>query len=145
MKIVLVGESNPYGPDPDMALYPMPEGCTGHRLCREVLGMDSREYLRVFDRRNLCRGDWSEAGARLVAAALAGQKFILLGARVCRAFDVDYTPLMRVNISYEPVRRALVLPHPSGLNRAWNDPSMIPRAREAVAAFCPEIDHLLGV
>jgi hypothetical protein len=38
-KIVLVGESNPYGADPYYALYPAPDGSAGHRLCCLVLGM----------------------------------------------------------------------------------------------------------
>ena len=50
MKPTLVGESNPYGGNDDYALYPAPNGCSGHRLCLLILGMDPEDYLEAFER-----------------------------------------------------------------------------------------------
>ena len=46
-KVVLVGEQNPYGPDPEFALYPAPEGSSGHRLCCQILMSSEISGLRV--------------------------------------------------------------------------------------------------
>lgn len=146
MNVTLVGEHNPYGRDPKYALYPLPERSAGGRLCR-VLGMPRREYLMRFKRVNLLTGDrdgfrWSAPTARLAAvevldAADAGDALVLLGARVTAAFGVEFAPLQRSQ------RRTLggcmvttlVLPHPSGRSRLWNDPTMAARARDAVLAL----------
>lgn len=140
-KPLLVGESNPYGRDPYFALYPAPDGCSGHRLCCLILGMRRTEYLRVFERKNLCDGKWTMREARVAAAELRTWKapLILLGAKVARAFEFD---------SFEPFTvadggKTLVLPHPSGLCRMWNEPGAFQRARLLVAEVCPEIAHLL--
>lgn len=54
LRPILVGEANPYGGDPRYALYPLPENSAGGRLCRLILKLEVRQYLRSFDRRNLC-------------------------------------------------------------------------------------------
>lgn len=53
-KVTLIGESNPHSYTPYHALYPSPEGCSGHRLCCLILGMRPLDYLEVFNRVNLC-------------------------------------------------------------------------------------------
>jgi hypothetical protein len=157
MKPLLVGESNPYGNDPDYALYPFPENSAGYRLCHVVLGMTMREYMRAFDRVNLMSGSkkWSLPGAREAARELLdrtpkgesavlpshriefGQPLILLGARVARAFRLTYTPfeLHAWGDGLGDHRRILVLPHPSGRCRAWNEPGSYERARRMVREF----------
>lgn len=95
MRPLLVGESNPYGSDPRFALYPLPERSAGGRLCRLVLGMRMAEYLRAYDRANLCDGRWSAPTARSEAARLATTRaapIVLLGARVASAFALDFEP-----------------------------------------------------
>lgn len=139
---VLVGEANPYGGDPYYALYPSPDGCSGHRLCCLVLGMTRVAYLRTFDRVNLCPRDWSMKLARAFACNNVGKRCVLLGAKVCKAHCVPYVPFTQQLFVGEPV---LVLPHPSGLCRLWNEPGAFGRAREAVGEFLPEIRELLGV
>ena len=140
-KPLIVGESNPYGSDPYYALYPAPDGCSGHRLCCLILRMGRRQYLDTFERANLCDGPWSKITAVMRARKLlefaGGAKLILLGSKVCGAFGVPYRP-------FEVHAGHLVLPHPSGLCRLWNEPGALRRAREAVAAFLPEVAHLLG-
>lgn len=143
-KPVLVGESNPYGSDPYFALYPAPDGCSGHRLCCRILGMHRAAYMEAFDRVNLCDGPWSMPRARQAAMSLIGKcagycKLILLGSKVAAAFGVPFVPFTAVD------EVLLRLPHPSGLCRMWSEEGAVDRARAAVAAFVPEVAHLLGI
>lgn len=145
-RVVLVGESNPYGGNDDFALYPHPEGCSGWRLCCVILGMRRADYLRSFERVNLCRGAWNMAEARGRAAGLRDRRLVLCGAKVCRAFGVPFRSLETPD--REPpaaMRGYVVLNHPSGRCLAWNEPGAAERAREAVAAFAPELAPLLGL
>jgi hypothetical protein len=142
-RVTLVGESNPYGDDPQYALYPYPDGCSGHRLCRLVLGMNRRHYLASFKRVNLVRGDWSLPAARTRAAELRqdGGRFVLLGANVCRAFGVTFAPFVAYMQAGETL---LCLPHPSGRCRLWQEPGTIEKARVAVAALAPWLAEKIG-
>lgn len=145
LKPMLVGESNPYGGDDRFALYPAPDGCSGHRLACLILGMHRAHYLEAFDRVNLVRGKWSVTKARAMAESLwnrpTGQvpKFILLGAKVSAAFQTPFVPF-----EISEGGTILVLPHPSGLCRLWNEPDAFALARAAVATFAPEVSPLLG-
>jgi hypothetical protein len=147
-KTWLVGEHNPYGADSYYALYPAPDGSAGARLC-DFLDLTRREYLRRFERRNLLSSlPWSAKRAREAAAALRaelvdGDCLVLLGAKVARAFGYDFEILKKHReIVREDERgggfaqlvicRVLVAPHPSGLSRAWNDPTMPARLRAAL-------------
>jgi hypothetical protein len=135
-KPVLVGEMNPYGADPDYALYPAPDGCSGHRLCCLILGMQRRHYLDSFDRVNLCDGKWSIKAARIKATELwaSGRRFILLGSKVCYAWGIPFTPFI-----FSDNGNCVVLPHPSGLCRLWNEVGVIAKAREVVSQIAPEL------
>lgn len=130
MNVLLVGEANPYGGDPDMALYPLPEHASGGRLAR-ILGLSRGEYLRTFDRCNLCAVEWRLPEARERARQLVAENrvMVLLGAKVARAFGGEYEPFTRSGVG----SAVYVLPHPSGLNRAWNEPGAVERARALVA------------
>lgn len=131
-KPLIVGELNPFGGRDYFALFPLPRTSSGGRLAG-ILGLSPESYLETFDRANLCRGAWSARVARDAAATLAEQDrpaFILLGKRVCEAFGEEYHPF---TVGDAPGgSRFAVLPHPSGLNRAWNDPSATERARRTV-------------
>lgn len=142
MKPILVGEANPYGADPDFALYPAPRGCSGQRLCYFILGMDADEYLDAFDRVNLCAGKWSLRSARVRATELwaSGRRFILLGAKVCQAWGTPYAPFV-----FSDCGNCLVLPHPSGLCRLWHEEGTIAKARAMVLAIAPELVGKIGV
>ncbi len=149
MTIVLVGENNPYGGDPAFALYCEPERSAGGRLCRLVLGLEPREYLRRFTRVNLLqRPKWSAPLARERAAEMlltAPQaRFILLGRRVFDAFTSQKVgDLPKVTREWVPLTvyggNMLALPHPSGLCRFWNTPGAFELARNAVRAFAPGV------
>lgn len=144
MKPMLIGESNPYGSDPAYALYPHPEGSSGHRLATEILRMLVGDYLAAFRRCNLSVGAWCLPEARIAAAAASGDRLILLGRRVCDAFELEYTPF-RIHEQFgSGPRRLLVLPHPSGLCRTWNDPMAAATARLVVASLVPEVSEMLG-
>jgi hypothetical protein len=100
----------------------------------ELLDVTEDEYLALFSRKNLLpewpgssgKGDaFPMADASLSAVALShvmrDSYLLLLGKNVARAFglnDVDY---------FKEVQRdtltMMVVPHPSGINRWWNEPS----------------------
>jgi len=134
---LLVGESNPYGADPRFALYPLPEGASGHRL-RIILGLGHREYLAAFDRANLTTGPWTLASAREAAARLLAERrtdapLVLLGRRVALAFGAADFP------SFTTCGRLYLLPHPSGRCLAWSEPGAAQQARDLLA---PILDAL---
>jgi len=140
---LLVGEANPYGGDPEFALYPSPPGCSGDRLCRLVMGLDPDDYLERFDWVNLCPSRWSTRAARgradEIAAERAGGVVVLLGAKVAGAFGhaPPHKPFAVLDGAYRdqegaPRLRFVVLPHPSGLSRAWGVPGAYERARSVL-------------
>jgi hypothetical protein len=161
VKPLLVGETNPYGSDPRFALYPRPLGSAGSRFCHVILGMEEPEYLDAFDRVNLLVGPkWSAPKARLAARALLdgtpkgkpavlpshrfeyGQPLVLLGARVARAFRLSSTPfvLHPWGDGRGDHRQILVLPHPSGRCRRWNEPGTFEKARKAVRSLRESVE-----
>ena len=153
MKPLLVGEANPYQSDPRLAqryaLYPDPPHCAGWNLCHKILQLSEGEYLSRFDRVNLCHRNWSVIEARKKAVEVSSDErtFVLFGAKVTRVFawmlghEDNFNPFTwheeshRVGPLETPthvVRRYLVLPHPSGLSRAWNEPGAYERARSVL-------------
>lgn len=145
-KPILVGESNPYGADPQFALYPAPDGCSGHRLATLILGMSRRDYLDSFDRVNLCAGSWSLKLAREKVCELRrgdSRRFILCGSKVCQAFGRTFAPF---SSGWHGGDQVAVLPHPSGLCRLWNQqPKAFTEARRAVLAVAPELAGVIPV
>lgn len=133
LRPLLVGELNPYGPDQRFALYPSPPGSAGDRLCRLILRLDPGEYLRRFERANLCTGRFSASEARHAAQQIRlGERWtVLLGRRVADAFRRAHAiPLEPMTVDDRPEVRLVVLPHPSGRNLYWNDPANFERCRE---------------
>lgn len=127
----IVGENNPYGADPYFAMYPRPSNSAGGRLCRLVLQLPETQYLREFHRRNLLQQPkWSVVDARAAAVKLAEEigdsKVILLGAKVCAGFRLDFKPFTIVR------GKVAILPHPSGLCRIWTEPGAYERGRAVV-------------
>lgn len=125
-KTIIVGMNNPYSDDPELALWPSPLGCAGHRLwqmLRDRCQVTRSEYCRAFERVNLVTGDWDRNEARCAAEARVemwrNRRVILLGSAVRSAFRLP--PLL-----VEPVLSRGVyfrqLPHPSGRCRWYNDP-----------------------
>jgi hypothetical protein len=134
---LLVGEDNPYSRDPRYALYPEPEHSAGGRLCRLVMGLSVKDYIRGFERVNLCAGEWSAAEASVHADAImsrvtntANARVVLLGSKVATAFRFDYAPF--TSLHYLDRVRVVFLPHPSGRCHYWNEPGAFDRARDAL-------------
>jgi len=136
---LLVGELNPYGADPKYALYPLPEHSAGGRLCAAILGLSRLEYLRRFDRVNLCVGKWTMAEARKTAKSIRGdgslfpggeRTVVLLGRKVATAFDLGVHPPFSVVKGLASTY--VLLPHPSGLCREWNTPGAVDKARSTL-------------
>lgn len=148
-KVWLIGENNPYGPDPRFALYPLPERSAGGRLCHVILGMQRTDYLRAFERANLLsQSRWSAPAARNAAMALRERvgdgRVILFGAKVHDAWCWHARPGRKwVPFSYVE-NGVLALPHPSGLCRLWNEPGAIERARAAVLELAPWLSGTIG-
>lgn len=141
---LIVGERNPYGVDPDFALYPSPDGSAGHNLCTKILDLPRAKYLRLFYRTNLCVGDWSAKAARSRAVLIASVphcRLILLGRKVAEAFRLEDQPAFSVHYPWGkdkfPNRWTAILPHPSGLCREWNAVGAYERAREFIQSVYP--------
>lgn len=148
-KILIIGELNPYGGNPDFAMYPSPARSAGHNLCCKIMGMKEDDYLELFDRANLCTFEYKKKEARKKALELRGKydRMILLGKKVTSAFDLEFVSFCGQRVIYqegEPEKRFLVLPHPSGRNTIWNWPESIDRARAALIGFMPEHVDKLG-
>lgn len=130
---LLLGESPSRDSDP---LTPF-SGRSGDRL-RALLG---RELEDVFDVRNLLpawagpagKGSlWPRIEARHAALALLpeieGRRVVMCGRRVASAFGVrPDVPFL----TWLPLDRYAVIPHPSGVVRWWNEPGNV----EAAAGF----------
>jgi len=148
-KVVLVGQApSMRGSEVCRAALGGPVG----RKLMEVLGCDLRSYVRGFRRLNLVQSfpgrtngadafDAAEAGmawARL-RENVAQRMVVLLGAKVA---DVATVGLWRAHGWCAPFDhlqvRMMVVPHPSGLNRWWNDPANTAAATIALRRFCAE-------
>lgn len=132
--LVIVGELNPYGSEPRYALHDLPVNAAGHRLRDKVLGLGRLSYFRI-PRFNLCTGKWAARDAAAEATRLQAlhpeAMFLLLGRKVATAFGLKDAEL------FSTVGRFVVIPHPSGRCREWNDPTAFQRARGLVAPHLP--------
>lgn len=139
--VCVVGELNPYGADPRLALYHLPRGKSGDRL-RKVMGLPDHSYARL-KKVNLCTGRWSDEAAAAEVSRLVGSKIfderalILLGTRVRRAFEVVG---VRLPGPFTAAGRVVSLPHPSGRCRLWNGQEGVRRAREILKEVAPWVD-----
>jgi uracil-DNA glycosylase len=120
-------------------------GQAGRRLSA-LCGLTVDAYLAQFERVNLLTHFPGKAGkgdafplpaARKAAAALLpaleGRRVVLLGGKVAAAFGLQQAPLL----VWRPLGGAMVAvaPHPSGINRWWNDPRNVRRARRFWRTF----------
>lgn len=147
MKPVLLGMNSPF--PTGGALEPWPINSAGWRLWRMVSDegglCSSEDYLKNFDRRNLCLGkEWNPAEARTRGVGFRnkvapGRTTFVLGKLVWEALGL---PRREVLDSYEDDgRRAtfIRIPHPSGRCQAYNDPDLRAKVGKALAsAIVPE-------
>lgn len=142
----LVGQAPSSTSDPGRPF----SGRSGMRIA-ELMGLDVEredwyELLReTFEPLNLLpdylgkreRGDvFTMSIGRTMARALieefAGSRWVLVGAKVCRCFDVDAGRAPRcqwIDLAPRRVGHVAMLPHPSGLNLWYNEPANVERAR----------------
>lgn len=146
-RLLLLGENNPYGSDPEVALYCYPPGCAGYRL-RRILGLPQHQYLALH-RKNLCDGDWNKDAAKQRAMELLSPEapwrvIVLLGRKVTETFErlvLDNEKIVPFSTRACCPGMALVsLPHPSGRNAAaWSNPQQHERARQILRELAPEL------
>lgn len=131
--IILIGEApgrESIAARPSLALT----GSSGRNLCR-IAGWEWTDYLRYTARYNLFldpqpRWDDLEAqrrAAKIEGLPLGGHRVLLLGTKVAAAFHFGMIPLY--TWSHEDWADVARVPHPSGLNRMWNSPAELARAR----------------
>jgi hypothetical protein len=120
-----------------MALYPRPSGHAGHRLLALIQEVDpsfgERDYLQKFRRENLWKAPalpegrgrtqaFSAEGEELFARVVAHyDDVVLFGAQVWHAVTASAPPKFfgsRVLAG----TRFWYMPHPSGVNRVYNNP-----------------------
>jgi hypothetical protein len=137
--VTFVGEANPYGLDPRFALYHLPSIASGGRLQRLICGITPERYESL-GRLNLCPRTWSAKEARLHAAVIRREGrpvVVLLGRKVADAFGLhDVEPF---SVRAEGVTTLVLLPHPSGLSRAWDEPEAVARARAILRDVAPAV------
>lgn len=144
-RLVLVGELNPYGANPHTALYHLPRNASGNRL-RQHLGLKDATYAGL-QKQNLCDLRWSAPAAQGRATLLLKMRFdvvVCLGAKVSRAMTdaLDWWPLDFFKAARDGEKgdvTLVCLPHPSGLNRLWNEPGARDKARELLRRACPNV------
>lgn len=149
-KVLLVGESNPYGDAPAMALWDKPAGAAGDRL-RRVLGLKTETY-RALHRANLCRGEWSIHRARAVAGVLVAPEMsrpwdviVMLGRLVANAFHfrgkffTARLPGDAPGLQGRPDPTLISIPHPSGRCREWHAPGAVSAARTLLERYAPGV------
>lgn len=151
-RLALVGEAPGPGFKPGMdpnqwALYPYPERSAAGRL-KDMLGWTRSEYLSVFARANLL-GEYpgptfplsrGRLAAEGVAQKLAPRPLLLMGRGVADSFGFPTRDILTWE-SYllgSTLIVAAVVPHPSGLNRFYNQPGNRERVRAWLQAQCEE-------
>lgn len=115
-------------------------GRSGKRLA-ELCGVPFPDFLSAFERLNLHERwpgkagkgdafDRAEAGRRafVIHHSVGRRRMIFLGWNVARAFGFTGRAPLLTWIPNEP-QTVAISPHPSGVNRWWNDPANLERAR----------------
>jgi hypothetical protein len=123
-RILIVGMNNPLSSDPRLALWPDPVNCTGWRLWKmtsERTGATRHQYTRAFDRTNMVVGRWTHSAAVQWWQENNDQILeqydvcLLLGAATRSAAGMSRLPELCIRGGIA------TLPHPSGLNRWYNE------------------------
>jgi hypothetical protein len=145
-RVLCLGEDNPYGSNPEFALYCYPSRCSGYNL-RRILGLPEHQHLALH-RKNLCDDAWSTNRARQRALDLLTphadwKVMVLLGRKVTETFEkvaLDGASLVPfATKTCCPGMTLVSLPHPSGRNAALWTSKARDRARQILREIAPEI------
>lgn len=124
---LVVGQNPGPNTHPDLPLFPWPDTSSAGRLV-EISGLTPGQYLGGLYRRNLVDAHlWRKSRARRRARSILTALFdmpkslrvVLCGVKVMRAFDLREEPWKLFCL--ESRQACVVVPHPSGLNRVYND------------------------
>lgn len=122
----IVGEAPGPNTSPKLPLFPVPTTSAGGRLL-QYSRLSPAQYLGRFVRFNVFSRlqPWSVPAARERAAEIIDRihasrirKVVLLGGKVAAAFGV---PTDAYAVTFTVGAALIVVPHPSGLNRMYND------------------------
>ena len=140
MKILLIGQAPGRRGDSTEPL----QGRIGEKLTA-LFGLNEQQYLEQFDRMNVLdfwpgrsgKGDKfpihdAKRMASNKSANLSGRRILFIGIATASAFGFEYAPLKWRKFNGG---RAAILPHPSGVNRWWNDPGNRKRASRFMMAI----------
>ena len=145
MKVIFVGSNRVKGDgiragfDDQYALYPYDNRSSGARLMK-ICGLTRETFLDndIVGRVNLCGRLWSWSIARETVAQLQLFKtpLVLLGKLTAEAFGTNLAPFTARPLDGQML---VSLPHPSGMNREWNEPRNVKRARNLLKKTIPEM------
>lgn len=138
MKTIILGQA----PAKDGNAIPLINHKSGKMLAA-LAGISQPEMQRAFELRNLLdaypgaaatgKGDAfpvreGRAAARHLLPKLRGRQVVMLGVRVCYAFEFCPQGFFR----WQPHRhmQCAAMPHPSGISSWWKDPSNIKAAQK---------------
>lgn len=141
MRPVIVGQQPASEADEGVSL-PIRPGTSGSRLLG-MMNLSQEEFERDFIRINVSPAydpdgftpSYHRHHVTNLLPLLEGRKVCLLGPAVADAFGLRRSSYDYCHFFDHPGEwhiLLVVIPHPSGLNRLYNDPSMIKRVREVL-------------
>lgn len=132
---VVIGEQPARGQSNSHPLYPYNRNSAAHRLIH-MCDVPVAYFERNVAKFNLCPFDadeeefWEFGSAKLARSMMSGRlldgcSVLLLGEKVKAAFSIETSAKCgRVVLGSYPIRFYFI-PHPSGLNRFYNDPANV--------------------
>lgn len=169
MKTVIVGIAPARPGEEGQPLSAVSPQSTGRKIA-DMIGVGKYEYMKAFDRINLCPfaqestipvADWMPAASNLGASLLRGRRVILLGVNVAQCFGIVPSPRDFLKWVDDPGERIpnygsvgwnagdrrppfswSILPHPSGRNRWYN---VSKNKEDAVAFLKQEWERMRGI
>lgn len=134
-KAVFVGQQ-PSSYEDEGKVLPVRPGSSGFRLIK-MMSIDESSFRRNFDAVNLSpfydpdgfSPEYHYNSANNLLSLLEGRRIILLGPAVAQCFGIDRSRYQFCQFFDHPEKHDFhglfcVIPHPSGANRLYNDPSM---------------------
>lgn len=141
--------NNPHSDDPDDALSPSFRGSAGCRLYQMIRESDptvsEADYMANLDRRNLVtegcwtRGDALANGERMLAS-LQGRWVVMLGSLVPSTLGLKHGGKWYQWHDGKGLTFCVV-PHPSGLNRLYNDAGYRRQTGSLLVSLIRRQDH----